>query len=290
MQRVQWLRRLKQRAAEKGASGVPDALRLSGAVRKKGGTRMLTAVSGAAIGTGFMFLMTSCGAALVFCMKKSWLQKGERLFLSLTAGVMLAASVWSLLLPAQARSARPALSCGLGVAAGTVFMLLMTRLARRGMGRLRGRPALLLLSIGLHNIPEGMAVGLAFAAACGDGTTTLAAMTPALAFAMGIGIQNLPEGAAVSLPLCQGGASRGRAFWAGVASGAVEPVFGVLAVVCARWMAGLLPFLMAFSAGGMLCVTVQEMIPEGVISGRSGLSAGAAMAGFVLMMCLDMLL
>ena len=204
----------------------------------------------------------------------------QKTLLGFAGGVMTAASVWSLLLPAieqaGAESALPAwLPAALGVLLGALFILLADALQKGAAGKER----LLFTAITLHNIPEGMAVGLAFAlAATGEG------LAAALALALGIGVQNFPEGAAVSLPLRRLG--RGRAFLCGAASGAVEPVFGLLAFGAARWVHPLMPWLLSFSAGAMLYVTACELCPEA--KGRAGTMG--YIGGFTLMMVLDVAL
>ena len=230
-------------------------------------------------GTQFIFWMTALGASLVFFFRGTEL-RFQKTLLGFAGGVMTAASVWSLLLPAieqaGAESALPAwLPAALGVLLGALFILLADALQKGAAGKER----LLFTAITLHNIPEGMAVGLAFAlAATGEG------LAAALALALGIGVQNFPEGAAVSLPLRRLG--RGRAFLCGAASGAVEPVFGLLAFGAARWVHPLMPWLLSFSAGAMLYVTACELCPEA--KGRVGTMG--YIGGFTLMMVLDVAL
>ena len=230
-------------------------------------------------GTQFIFWMTALGASLVFFFRGAELRFQKALF-GFAGGVMTAASVWSLLLPAieqaGAESALPAwLPAALGIVLGALFILLADALQKGAAGKER----LLFTAITLHNIPEGMAVGLAFAlAATGEG------LAAALALALGIGVQNFPEGAAVSLPLRRLG--RGRAFLCGAASGAVEPVSGLLAFGAARWVHPLMPWLLSFSAGAMLYVTACELCPEA--KGRVGTMG--YIAGFTLMMVLDVAL
>ena len=230
-------------------------------------------------GTQFIFWMTALGASLVFFFRGTEL-RFQKALLGFAGGVMTAASVWSLLLPAieqaGAESALPAwLPAALGVLLGALFILLADALQKGAAGKER----LLFTAITLHNIPEGMAVGLAFAlAATGEG------LAAALALALGIGVQNFPEGAAVSLPLRRLG--RGRAFLCGAASGAVEPVSGLLAFGAARWVHPLMPWLLSFSAGAMLYVTACELCPEA--KGRVGTMG--YIAGFTLMMVLDVAL
>ncbi len=252
---------------------------------------MLQPLLYAALGTLFTFLMTALGAATVFFFAREAREQTQRLLLGFAAGVMIAASVWSLLLPAIDQTAAegrfpPFLPASAGVLLGAAFLMgldALCPLLRRGAGESaesRGN-ILLMTAITLHNIPEGMAVGLAFAlAADGDG------LAGAAALALGIGVQNFPEGAAVALPLHQMGASRPRAFLTGVLSGAVEPLFGVAVVLAAAGAHALMPWLLGFAAGAMLCVVAEELLP------RAHSRAGTCgfLAGFLLMMALDVAL
>ena len=252
---------------------------------------MLQSLGWAALGTGFTFLMTTLGAAMVFFFAGEPRPHFQKALLGFAAGVMTAASVWSLLLPAINRSAALPLPSWLpaagGMLLGVVFLAaldgLLPRL-RRSRGRLDAswrQTTLLMTAITLHNVPEGKAVGLAFAlAAGGEG------LAGAAALAMGIGIQNFPEGAAVALPLRQGGWSRPRAFAGGMLSGAVEPVFGVLVVLAAAGVEPLMPWLLSFAAGAMLYVVVEELVPQA--HSRAG-TCGVVL-GFLVMMVLDVAL
>lgn len=252
---------------------------------------MLQSLGWAALGTGFTFLMTTLGAAMVFFFAGEPRPHFQKALLGFAAGVMTAASVWSLLLPAINRSAALPLPSWLpaagGMLLGVVFLAaldgLLPRL-RRSRGRLDAswrQTTLLMTAITLHNVPEGMAVGLAFAlAAGGEG------LAGAAALAMGIGIQNFPEGAAVALPLRQGGWSRPRALAGGMLSGAVEPVFGVLVVLAAAGVEPLMPWLLSFAAGAMLYVVVEELVPQA--HSRAG-TCGFVL-GFLVMMVLDVAL
>ena len=252
---------------------------------------MLQSLGWAALGTGFTFLMTTLGAAMVFFFAGEPRPHFQKALLGFAAGVMTAASVWSLLLPAINRSAALPLPSWLpaagGMLLGVVFLAaldgLLPRL-RRSRGRLDAswrQTTLLMTAITLHNVPEGMAVGLAFAlAAGGEG------LAGAAALAMGIGIQNFPEGADVAMPLRQGGWSRPRAFAGGMLSGAVEPVFGVLVVLAAAGVEPLMPWLLSFAAGAMLYVVVEELVPQA--HSRAG-TCGFVL-GFLVMMVLDVAL
>ena len=251
--------------------------------------RMLRSLGWAALGTGFTFLMTTLGAATVFFFSGEPRPKFQKAMLGFAAGVMTAASVWSLLLPAieqaQAEGRTPSwLPAAAGMLLGVVFLAALDSL----LPRLRRMPredwrqnTLLMTAITLHNVPEGMAVGLAFAlAAEGEG------LAGAAALAMGIGIQNFPEGAAISLPLRQEGFSRSRAFWGGTLSGSVEPVFGVLVVLAAGAVHPLMPWLLSFAAGAMLYVVVEELVPQA----HSRAGTCGFVGGFLVMMVLDVAL
>ena len=252
--------------------------------------RMLQAIGWSALGTGFTFLMTTLGAALVFFLSGEPKPRFQKTMLGFAARAMTAASGWSLLLPAidqaveEGRLPRwlPAPAAMLlGVSFLAALDSLLPRLRRstpRGASR---QGALLMTAITLHNVPEGMAVGLAFAlAAEGEG------LAGAAALAMGIGIQNFPEGAAISLPLRQEGFSRPRAFWGGTLSGRVAPVFGVLVVLAAGAVHPLMPWLLSFAAGAMLYVVVEELVPQA----HSRAGTCGFVGGFLIMMVLDVAL
>ena len=206
---------------------------------------------------------TTAGAAGAFLFRRTQEPRTQRMTSGMAAGIMLAASVWSLLLPAIER-------------------------AERGVwpGWFPPTAGLMVLAVTLHNLPEGMVVGLAAALAL-EGSPE--AVSGALALALGIGLQNIPEGAAVSLPLLRSGQSRGRAFLAGAASGLVEPLGGLLALAVAGWVSAALPWLMSAAAGCMVCVTAQEMIPQAVEPDESA-GVISIVLGFALMMALDVAL
>ena len=220
------------------------------------------------------------------------------MFLGFAAGVMVAASVWGLLIPAMEEAEQngsPGWMVGAGgVILGAAFLLVLDQLLPHlhlDAPKPEGRPAswrrttLLLLAVTLHNIPEGMAVGFAFALAAGEAGDPL--LTGAAALALGIGIQNFPEGAAIALPLRREGMSTGKSFLYGTLSGAVEPLFGVLAVVVASFAQGLMPWMLSFAAGAMLYVVVEELIPEAHLGEHSHLGTLSVLGGFLLMMVLD---
>lgn len=239
------------------------------------------------LGTSFTFLMTALGAATVFFFARAVCERAQGALLGFAAGVMTAASVWSLILPAIKQTAAegrlpPFLPAAAGIVLGALLLALLDEFTRqRGGERVTHSDFLLLSAITLHNIPEGMAVGLAFAlAADGEG------LAGAAALALGIGVQNFPEGAAVALPLYQSGQSKLRAFVTGVLSGAVEPLFGVLVVLAAARVHALMPWLLSFAAGAMLYVVAEELLP------RAGSRRGTCgfLVGFLFMMVLDVAL
>ena len=239
------------------------------------------------LGTSFTFLMTALGAATVFFFARAVCERAQGALLGFAAGVMTAASVWSLILPAIEQTAAegrlpPFLPAAAGIVLGALLLALLDEFTRqRGGERVTHSDFLPLSAITLHNIPEGMAVGLAFAlAADGEG------LAGAAALALGIGVQNFPEGAAVALPVYQSGKSKRRAFWTGVLSGAVEPLFGALVVLAAAGIHALMPWLLSFAAGAMLYVVAEELLPRA--GGRRGTCG--FLVGFLLMMILDVAL
>ena len=238
----------------------------------------------AAAGTGFTFLMTALGAATIFLLSKKNACSSQNVILGFAGGVMTAATVWSLLLPALAQEGTlPAwVPAAVGMLLGAGFLMGMDALIPHLQTQsIPGDSLLLIAAITLHNIPEGMAVGLAFALA--DGSDSLVGAT---ALALGIGVQNFPEGAAVSLPLVKQGLGKGKSFLVGVCSGIVEPLFGILAVVAATFCKPLMPWVLGFAAGAMLWVTVEELVPQA--QGRNGTLG--FFIGFLLMMILDVAL
>ena len=259
---------------------------------------MLQALTWAAAGTGFTALMTAAGAAVVFLFRKKNSKTLHRVMLGFAAGVMIAASMWSLLIPAIEKAEELGQTGWLPAAGGSLlgigFLLLMDYLLPHfgpesfHRGASPSRTALLVLAVTLHNIPEGMAVGVSFALAAQNGDTAL--LTASTALALGIGIQNFPEGAAISLPLYQEGMGKGKAFLIGAASGVVEPVFALLTVLVAGSVQLVLPWLLSFAAGAMLYVVVEELIPEMSAGEHSNLGTVFFAVGFSLMLALDVAL
>lgn len=247
------------------------------------------------------FLGTAVGSALVFFLKGHMDRKLERILTGFAAGVMVAASIWSLIIPAVEQSEHLGklafLPAAIGVWGGFLGLLLLDHLiphlhlnSQFPEGAIcgLGRSTMMVLAVSLHNLPEGMAVGVVAAGwLMGDESISTPA---AMALSMGIALQNLPEGAIVSMPLKSGGMGRGRAFACGVASGAVEPVGAVLTILLAGLVVAVLPYLLSFAAGAMLFVVVEELIPE--MSGGEHSDTGTIFfaLGFTLMMVLDVAL
>lgn len=252
----------------------------------------------AAIGTGFTCLATVLGAAMVFFFRRDIGRNTQRVFLGFAAGVMVAAAVWSLLMPAMEMAEEAGTSVPMAVGGGFVmgglFLMLLDQLLPHlhiGSDEAEGLPAhwkrttMIVLAVTLHNIPEGMAVGLSFSVAAQEGT-----LPAAVALAIGMGLQNFPEGAAISLPLKSQGTGNGKAFVCGALSGVVEPVFGLLTVLVAGSVAGIMPWILSFAAGAMIYVVVEELIPEAHLGEHSHVGTVSVMAGFLVMMLLDVLL
>lgn len=245
---------------------------------------------------------TSAGAACVFFLKRELNQRLQKLLLGFASGVMVAASVWSLLIPAMEQSEGMGrwafVPAAVGLLLGFAGLLMMDVLvphlhvgAREGEGpkcRMK-KTTMLLLAVTIHNVPEGMAVGVVFAGMLsGQMEITFAG---ALALSLGIAIQNFPEGAVISLPLrAEKGISRGKAFWMGTASGIVEPLAAWVTILLSRFLAPLLPYLLAFAAGAMLYVVVEELIPEASEGEHSNVGTIGFALGFLLMMVLDVAL
>lgn len=262
----------------------------------------MQAVAWAAAGTGFTFFMTALGSAMVFFFRKRVTAGAQRIFLGFAAGVMVAASVWSLLIPAIEEAQNWGMPGWLPAAGGFLlgvgFLMALDCVMPHlhlgakepeGHSSTWRRTTLLIFAVTLHNIPEGMAVGFSFALAAQHGNDP-ALYAGAMALAIGMGIQNFPEGAAISLPLRQEGLPAWKSFVYGGLSGIVEPIFGILAVLVAGSIQPLLPWLLAFAAGAMLYVVVEELIPEAHLGEHSNVGTLGVMAGFLVMMMLDVAL
>jgi ZIP family zinc transporter len=262
----------------------------------------LSPIYQALVATLFTWLVTAAGAALVFFFK-SINRKTLDAMLGFAAGVMIAASYWSLLAPAIEMAEESNLPAWVpatsGFLLGGAFLWLIDKLLphlhpgfpkeeAEGISTNWQRSILLVLAITIHNIPEGLAVGVAFGALAAD--LPSATLGGAIALAMGIGIQNFPEGTAVSVPLRREGLSRFKSFWYGQLSGVVEPIAGVLGAVAVIYMRPILPYALAFAAGAMIYVVVEELIPESQLQKHTDVATIGAMLGFAVMMTLDVAL
>lgn len=255
----------------------------------------------AAMGALIPFLGTTLGAAMVFFIKnemKPWLQKA---LLGFASGVMIAASVWSLLIPAlemAESSGGPAwLPAVAGFLGGMLFLLALDSLiphlhmnsdCPEGRACKLGKSTMLVLAVTLHNIPEGMAVGVVLAGMLSG--SEIITTAGAFALAVGIAIQNFPEGAIISMPLVGAGASRRRAFAYGALSGVVEPIGALLTILLTALIEPVLPYILSFAAGAMIYVVVEELIPESQMGAHSNIGTIGVALGFALMMLLDVAL
>jgi ZIP family zinc transporter len=256
----------------------------------------------ALVATLFTWFMTALGAALVFFFKTIHRRVLDAM-LGFAAGVMIAASYWSLLAPAIEMAEGSDLPAWVpatsGFLLGGAFLWMIDKLLphlhpgfpkeeAEGVSTSWRRSILLVLAITIHNIPEGLAVGVAFGALAAD--LPSASLGGAIALAIGIGIQNFPEGTAVSVPLRREGLSRGKCFWYGQLSGVVEPIAGVLGAALVIVMQPVLPYALAFAAGAMIYVVVEELIPESQLEKHTDVATIGAMLGFAVMMTLDVAL
>ena len=247
------------------------------------------------------FLGTILGAGCVFFLKRSLGVQVQRALTGFAAGVMVAASIWSLLIPAMEQGTDmgkgAVIPAAVGFWLGILFLLILDRLIPHlhrnadqpeGVKSGFGRTTMMLLAVTLHNIPEGMAVGVVYAGfLTGNGEITAAG---ALALSLGIAIQNFPEGAIISMPLRAEGMKKGQAFLSGVLSGVVEPLGAVLTILAAQFVVPALPYLLSFAAGAMLYVVVEELIPEMSAGKHSNIGTVSFALGFSVMMVLDVVL
>ncbi|NLW19181.1 MAG: ZIP family metal transporter [Candidatus Cloacimonetes bacterium] len=258
----------------------------------------LTPIQLALLGTGFTWFLTAVGSAFVFFFK-TIKPATMNAMLGFAAGVMIAASFWSLLQPAIEMSGGNPLPAVVGFLLGGAFLRLIDMLLPHvhqkdgedhpeGLKTPWGKSTLMFLAVTLHNFPEGLAVGVAFgAAALGMPSATIAG---AIALTLGIGIQNLPEGAALSIPLRRDGMSRGKSFFWGQFSGMVEPLGGILGAGMVMLARPIMPYTLAFAAGAMIFVVAEEVIPESQSGEHSHLATLGVMLGFAVMMLLDVAL
>ena len=247
------------------------------------------------------FAGTALGSAMVFFMHQEMNQKVQKLLLGFASGVMIAASVWSLLIPsidmAEQEGGIAWIPAATGFLLGMGFLLLLdtvtphlhfTEEKPEGVPSHLKKTTMLVLAVTLHNIPEGMAVGVTFAGVLAE--NAMITMTGAFALSIGIAIQNFPEGAIISMPLKEQGNSKGKSFVYGVLSGIVEPIGAMITILLTGMILPLLPYLLAFAAGAMIHVVVEELIPEAQVGEHSNISTIGVAAGFVLMMILDVAL
>ncbi len=249
------------------------------------------------LGIGFMFLMSVLGAGVVFLFKKEISGKMNSIFLGFASGIMISSAIWSLLVPAIEGSSSLGrldfLPAAGGMLLGTIFLVVMDKfvpkiLDRKSKNKHKGlsKTAKLFLAITIHNVPEGLAAGLAIGNAfvLGGGSAAYSALW----LAIGLGLQNLPESSAISLPLKEKLKSNKKAFWYSVLSGAIEPIMAVIGIFISTALSGIMPWLLAFAAGCMLFVVAEELIPEAKLSSReSNIGSWALIVGFVVMMILD---
>lgn len=253
------------------------------------------------IGILIPFAGTTLGAAMVFFMRKEMNERLQKVLLGFASGVMVAAAVWSLLIPAIELSEEQGgvawIPAAVGFLLGMGFLLLLDTLTPHlhlneeepeGMKADLKKTTMLVLAVTLHNIPEGMAVGVTFAGVMtGNEMISLAG---AFTLSIGIAIQNFPEGAIISMPLKGNGMSRGKAFWYGAVSGIVEPAAALLTILLTSFVVPILPYLLAFAAGAMIYVVVEELIPESQAGKHTNIGTIGVALGFVLMMVLDVAL
>lgn len=253
------------------------------------------------IGLLIPFLGTTLGSSMVFLMKDKMNAKTEKILLGFASGVMIAAAIWSLIIPsinmAEEQGKVAWIPATVGFLLGIIFLLILDSIVPHlhletekpeGIKSKFKKTTMMLLAVTLHNIPEGMAVGVTFAGAI-IGNTGITIMG-AIALSVGIAIQNFPEGAIVSMPLKSEGLSKPKAFWQGALSGIVEPIAAILTILLANIVIPILPYLLAFAAGAMIYVVVEELIPESQAGEHSNIGTIGVALGFVIMMILDVAL
>ena len=253
------------------------------------------------LGLAIPFLGTTLGAAMVFLMKKEMNKKVEKILLGFASGVMIAASVWSLLIPsiemAETQGKVAWIPAAIGFLLGIVFLLVLDSVVPHmhlesekpeGMKAKLKKTTMMVFAVTLHNIPEGMAVGVTFAGALAQNAGIT--MAGAFALAVGIAIQNFPEGAIISMPLKSEGVSKPKAFLYGTLSGIVEPIGAIITILLTNAVVPILPYLLSFAAGAMIYVVVEELIPESQAGEHSNIGTIGVAIGFTIMMILDVTL
>ena len=251
-----------------------------------------------AIGILMPFLGTALGSAMVFLMKDKINSKVQKLLLGFAAGVMIAASIWSLIIPSIDMAGEQGkiawLPATIGFLLGVVFLLILDSVIPHlhlgskkpeGVKSKLKNATMMVLAVTLHNIPEGMAVGVVFAGVLAQNTTIT--LVGAFALSIGIAIQNFPEGAIISMPLKNEGVSRTKSFLYGVLSGIVEPIGAIITILLTGIVTPILPYLLSFTAGAMIYVVVEELIPESQLGEHSNIGTIGVAIGFVIMMILD---
>ncbi len=252
------------------------------------------------IGLLIPFIGTTLGSSMVFLMKNKINYKLEKILLGFAAGVMVAASIWSLLIPsidmAKEQNIIKWLPATVGFILGIIFLLILDNIIphlhiksreQEGLKSKLGKSTMMVLAVTLHNIPEGMAVGVAIAGAISGNTITMAG---AIALSVGIAIQNFPEGAIISMPLKEEGNSKSKSFLYGLLSGIVEPIGGIITILLTSLVVPVLPYLLSFAAGAMIYVVVEELIPESHVGKHSNLGTIGFSLGFIIMRILDIAL
>ena len=253
------------------------------------------------LGLAIPFLGTTLGAAMVFLMKKEMNKKVEKILLGFASGVMIAATVWSLLIPsiemAETQGKVAWIPAAIGFLLGIVFLLVLDSVVPHmhlesekpeGIKSKLKKTTMMVFAVTLHNIPEGMAVGVTFAGALAQNAGIT--MAGAFALAIGIAIQNFPEGAIISMPLKSEGVSKPKAFLYGALSGIVEPIGAVITILLTNAVVPILPYLLSFAAGAMIYVVVEELIPESQAGEHSNIGTIGVAIGFTIMMILDVAL
>lgn len=255
----------------------------------------------AILGVFIPLIGTTLGAGCVFFLKEHIHPLVQKALLGFASGVMVAASIWSLIIPAidmsEGMGKLSFMPAAVGFALGILFLLIMDQIVPHlhldsdepeGMKSSFGKSTMLMLAVTLHNIPEGMAVGVIFAGALSANNDI--SLAGALVLAIGIAIQNFPEGAIISLPLKSQGMSRGKSFTYGFLSGVVEPISAILTLMVTSLIVPVLPYLLSFAAGAMMYVVVEELIPEASEGGHSNIGTIGYAVGFIIMMTLDIAL
>lgn len=242
------------------------------------------------IGIILPFVGTTLGASLVFFFKNNINKKLQKFLLGFAAGVMIAASIWSLIIPSIEKSSHleklSFLPAVIGFVLGMLFLLVLDKYINKCHVKNK-KTNMLYLAVTMHNIPEGMAVGAGFVAYLTSGNTLY--LASALVLSIGISVQNFPEGAIISLPLKTSGFSKLKSFYYGMASGVVEPIFAIMTILLSAYLVPILPYLLSFAAGAMIYVVVEELIPD-EDNYKTSLKTIGVMVGFVIMMTLDIVL